>query len=469
MRAVDGAEVNAAVRRLPALGGLLDGPDGTALAARHGRARVAAALRAELAAMRDALLAGDGDGQAVPEGAAALAAMVLAAAAARIAREDRRRLRRVINATGVVLHTNLGRAPLADAAADAVREIAAGYCDLELDLDTGRRGRRFRAMEERLATLVGTEDALAVNNTAAAMLLALAALAAGGEVVVSRGELVEIGGGFRIPDVITQGGARLVEVGTTNRTRIEDYRRAIGPDTRVLLKVHRSNYRMVGFTEEVAPDALRALAEERNLVLLHDLGSGAVQAVGDEPTVGHAAATADLVAFSGDKLFGGPQAGILVGKREAIAPLRKHPLLRAVRLDKLVAAALEATAGLHADPERAREAIPALRMLHEAEGAREERARTLAAALGERARGIVDTDGRAGGGTMPAEVVPSRAVALDGGEALARALRLGEPAVMGRLHEGRLLLDVLAVAPEEVAVLAEAVARAMIQVGAANT
>ena len=444
---MDDAELNgalAALRHLPQLGRLLDSPDAAALG---DRARVAAALRDVLDEARDALLAAGG--------AAPAAAALLERARLRLAREDGARLRRVINATGIALHTNLGRAPLAAAAIAAVREVAAGYCDLELDLATGRRGARFAALEARLAQLAGTPSALAVNNCAAAMLLALSALAGGGEVVVSRGELVEIGGGFRIPDVIVQGGARLVEVGTTNRTRLEDYRRAITPATRVLLKVHRSNYRMTGFTAEVDAAALAGLAREHGVLMMHDLGSGAFLPIGDEPTVKMAAAQADLVAFSGDKLLGGPQSGLLVGTQAAIAPLRTHPLLRALRLDKLVAAALEATLALHADPARARQDVPAMRMLHESIDVRQARASRLAGLLG--AGEIVTTIGRAGGGTLPDVAIPSVAVALDGGDARAARLRAGTPAVLGRLHDGRLLLDMLAVADEDIAELADAV------------
>ncbi len=435
------------MRRLPQLGRLLDGAGGAAIAAIGGRARAAEALRTVLGEARAALRAGSV--------AAPSAEMLLDAARIRIAQQDGARLRRVINATGIVLHTNLGRAPLAAAAIEAVREVGAGYCDLELDLATGRRGGRFAALEGRLARLAGTETALAVNNCAAAMLLALSALAGGGEVVVSRGELVEIGGGFRIPDVIVQGGAKLVEVGTTNRTRIDDYRRAIGPATRVLLKVHRSNYRMTGFTAEVSAAALADLAREHGLLVMHDLGSGALVPFGDEPTVRMAAEAADLVAFSGDKLLGGPQSGLLVGTLAAMVPLRTHPLLRAVRLDKLVAAALEATLALHADPARARAEVPAVRMLHESVEVRRARAWRLAKLLG--VDEIVATSGRAGGGTLPGVEIPSAAVALDGGDARAGRLRAGEPAVLGRLHDGRLLLDMLAVAEAELDALAHAV------------
>ena len=273
-------------------------------------------------------------------------------------------LRRVINATGVVLHTNLGRAPLPAAALQAAVEAAQGYSNLEFDLERGMRGSRTAGVEPLLCELTGAQAGLAVNNAAAAVLLALSALAGGGEVIVSRGELVEIGGGFRIPDVIAQGGAKLVEVGTTNRTRVADYASAVTPRTRVLLKVHQSNYRVVGFTAEASLAELAGLARARDLTLVHDLGGGAMTdlaALGrpHEPTVRESLqAGSDLVAFSGDKLMGGPQAGLLVGRTRALAPLRSHPLLRAVRLDKMALAALEATLRLYRDPAQAAAEVP---------------------------------------------------------------------------------------------------------------
>ncbi len=294
----------------------------------------------------------------------------------------------------------------------------------------------------------------------------------GGEVVVSRGELVEIGGGFRIPDVIRQGGARLVEVGTTNRTRLADYRDAITPATRVLLKVHQSNYRIVGFTAAASLAELATLARERGLLLVEDQGSGTLADLGrlgrsHEPTVQEAIeAGADLVTFSGDKLLGGPQAGLLVGKREAVDPLRKHPLLRALRLDKLTLAALEATLRLHLDEDGATRRLPVLRMLAQGEAALQDRAERLAALLPPAASPRIEpTTGYAGGGSLPDEGVPSRALSLAvpgiAVDELARRLRAGRPAVVGRLHDGRLLLDMLAVADVELPDLADAVRRVL--------
>ena len=372
-------------------------------------------------------------------------------------------LRRTINATGIVLHTNLGRAPLPRAALDAVLEVGAGYSNLEFDLANGRRGARTQGIEPLLTALTGAEAGIAVNNAAAAVLLALSALAGGGEVIVSRGELVEIGGGFRIPDVIRQGGARLVEVGSTNKTRIADYADAITPQTRMLLKVHQSNYRIVGFTEEASVAQLAALARDRDLILMHDLGSGTLLDLRrfgrpHEPTVREAlAAGAGLVAFSGDKLLGGPQAGILVGSTAAIAPLRAHPLLRALRLDKMSLAALEATLRLYRDPDDAVAAIPLLRMLAQDEATLADRAERLVRLLGPDIDAVVvSSTGHAGGGTLPGTEIPSRAVALDPAAVPIERLRRHRPAIVGRISGGRLLLDMLTVADDEIPLIAEA-------------
>jgi L-seryl-tRNA(Ser) seleniumtransferase len=371
-------------------------------------------------------------------------------------------LRRTINATGIVLHTNLGRAPLAPEALAAIEEVAAGYCNLEFDLESGRRGSRTQAIEPLLRELTTAEAALVVNNGAAAILLALSALANGGEVIVSRGELVEIGGGFRVPDVIRQGGARLVEVGATNKTRLADYRAAIGPGTRVLLKVHQSNFRTIGFTAETSIAELAALAREHSLPVVADLGSGLLQETPGttEPTVCEAlSAGADLVTCSGDKLLGGPQAGLIVGKKAAVDPLRHHPLLRAIRLDKMSLAALEATLMLHRDlPQR----IPVLRMLSQTEAELEQRAARLQAMLGTGS--IEGSDAFAGGGSLPEERIASRAVALEfrvGAEAAAVRLRSGDPPVIGRIKDGRLLLDMLTVSDREVPELAAALRRVL--------
>ncbi|MGB8004171.1 MAG: L-seryl-tRNA(Sec) selenium transferase [Gaiellaceae bacterium] len=344
------------------------------------------------------------------------------------------RLRRVINATGVIVHTNLGRAPLAEAALERIREIARGYSNLEYDLAAGGRGSRQDHVADIVSRLTGAEAALVVNNNAAAVMLALAALAEGREVLVSRGELIEIGDGFRIPDVLERSGARLREVGTTNRTRAADYEKAIGPETAVLLRVHQSNFRVVGFTEQPSLQELADIARRHELPLVDDLGSGALMDIGDEPTArASLAAGADLVSFSGDKLLGGPQAGIVVGRADLVEKLRRHPLQRALRADKLTLAALEGTLTLALD---APQEIPVLRMLREPVETVRARAERLAARVGGE---VEETVARAGGGSLPLTELPSYACAVE--EALAEKLRAGEPPVIAVVRDGRTLLD----------------------------
>ena len=359
----------------------------------------------------------------------------------------------MVNATGVVLHTNLGRAPLAPAAAERVAELAAGYSNLEYDLAAGARGSRHDHLATRLRSLTGAEDALVVNNNAAAVLLALSALAEGREVVVSRGELIEIGDGFRIPEVLARSGARLVEVGTTNKTRVSDYEAAIGPETAAILRVHQSNFRVVGFTERPELRQLAQIAERSGLPLIDDLGSGSLATCGDEPLVGESlAAGAALVTFSGDKLLGGPQAGIVCGRAELVARLRRHPLQRALRPDKLTLAALDGTLLLYADPERAAREIPALRMLREPLETVRARAERLAALTGGE---VVETVARPGGGALPLFDLPSAGVEL--GPELAALLRRSEPPVVALLRGDRTLLDCRTIADDEVDVVAAAV------------
>jgi L-seryl-tRNA(Ser) seleniumtransferase len=362
-------------------------------------------------------------------------------------------LRRTLNATGVVVHTNLGRAPLPDAALERVREVGRGYSNLEYDLTSGARGSRQDHVAALLRRLTGAEAALVVNNNAAAVLLALAALAEGREVVVSRGELIEIGDGFRIPDVLARSGARLVEVGTTNRTRASDYERAIGPETALLLRVHQSNFRVVGFTELPTVAELTGVARRHGLPLVDDLGSGVLVDVPDEPSVHDALeAGADLVCFSGDKLLGGPQAGIVVGRAELVERLRGHPLQRALRADKLTLAALEGTLGLYLDRERALREVPVLRMLLEPAEAVHARAARLAGLLDG---SVEETVARVGGGALPLAELPSFACAVE--EELAARLRGGEPPVVGIVRDGRLLLDCRTLTDGEVDEVAEAV------------
>jgi L-seryl-tRNA(Ser) seleniumtransferase len=362
-------------------------------------------------------------------------------------------LRRVLNATGVIVHTNLGRAPLPQAALDRVLEAGGAYSNLEYDLAAGTRGSRQDHVTRILQRLTGAEAAIVVNNNAGAMLLALAALAEGREVLVSRGELIEIGDGFRIPDVLARSGARLVEVGTTNRTRAADYERAVHDETALLLRVHQSNFRVVGFTEQPTVPELAAVAQRHDLPLLDDLGSGALLALSDEPTVRAALAEgADLVCFSGDKLLGGPQAGVVVGRAELIERLRRHPLHRALRIDKLGLAALEGTLLLYLEPERAVQEIPVLRMLHEDVGVVRARAERLAAAVGGE---VEETVARVGGGALPLHELASFACAVE--ETLAGALREHEPPVVGIVRDGRLLLDCRTLADDEVDDVAAAV------------
>jgi L-seryl-tRNA(Ser) seleniumtransferase len=362
-------------------------------------------------------------------------------------------LRRTLNATGVLVHTNLGRAPLPEAALERIREVGRGYSNLEYDLTSGARGSRQDHIAALLRRLTGAEAALVVNNNAAAVLLALAALAEGREVVVSRGELIEIGDGFRIPEVLERSGARLLEVGTTNRTRATDYERAIGPETALLLRVHQSNFRLVGFTELPAVAELAAVAMRHALPLVEDLGSGVLLDVTDEPSVrASLEAGADLVCFSGDKLLGGPQAGIVVGRAELVERLRRHPLQRAVRADKLTLAALEGTLGLYRDPERALREVPVLRMLLEPADAVRARAERLAGLVDG---AVEETVARVGGGALPLAELPSFACAVE--EELAARLRQSEPPVVGIVRDGRLLLDCRTLTDAEVDEVAEAV------------
>jgi L-seryl-tRNA(Ser) seleniumtransferase len=363
------------------------------------------------------------------------------------------RLRRVVNATGVILHTNLGRAPLP---AEALARVtaAAGYSNLEYDLTRGNRGSRQDKLPAVLRRLTGAEDALVVNNNAAALLLVLAAFAKEREVVVSRGELLEIGDGFRIPDILAESGARIREVGTTNRTRASDYEEAIGPDTALLLRVHPSNFRVVGFSERPTVSDLAALAHEHGIPLVDDLGSGCLLEIGDEPLVSASLASgADLVTFSGDKLLGGPQAGIVCGRRDLIERLRRHQLQRALRPDKLTLAALEGTLLLYLDPELARRAVPVLRMIEEPLADVRRRAEHLASLTGGE---VVESQAAVGGGSLPGFELPSAACAVE--LRLEERLRAYEPAVIGVVRGERLLLDCRTIADDEVELVARGVA-----------
>ncbi len=460
-------DTNTLLRMLPKVDSLLDRADIVALGVIVPRVLVVEAVRESVDDTRAAILAG----RAADPAPDAVAARAIELAGAKA----RRSLRRVINATGIVVHTNLGRSPLAEVAVEAVAEVARGYSTLEYDVESGARGSRHVHVESLICRLTGAEAAMAVNNNAAAVMMGLAALARGKEAVVSRGQLVEIGGSFRVPDVMAESGATMVEVGTTNKTHLRDYEAALTSNTGLLLKVHTSNYRVVGFTEEVELADLVGLGAKHGVPVMEDQGSGVLVDLREwglpyEPTVSESVVTgADLVTCSGDKLLGGPQAGIIAGKASAIALLKKHPLARAMRLDKMTLAALEATLRLYLDPVRAREEIPTLRMLAASKDEIAHRAALLAQEIA-RACGdacLVDTCedvSRAGGGALPMADIPTVCVTVApqhlSVSELEQRLRCGEPHVIARISDDRLLIDprTLSIA-EETEVIA-AVARA---------
>lgn len=439
-----------------------------ALVEQHGHVRVVEAAREVLGDVREAIARGD-----VPDG---VRGTTLYADGVRewLEKADARSLVPVINATGVVLHTNLGRAPLPRAAIEAMVDVGRGYANLEYDLDEGERGSRYTHCVGLLTELTSAEDALVVNNAAAALMLALNTLARGSGVVVSRGELVEIGGGFRIPEILERSSARLVEVGSTNRTRSADYEEALGnEDVAAVLKVHRSNFRMSGFTEEVGIEALASVAHGRGIPLVYDLGSGLLAdparlGLPPEPRpVDAVAAGSDAVVFSGDKLLGGPQAGLVVGTRQVIERMRKNPMCRALRVDKTTLAGLEATLRLYRNPDRALEEIPTLRMLATPPAVLADRARELASRL--TSDGLpceaVEVVGAVGGGTYPGVELVSWAVAPGWdrrADEAAGALRAGHPAVVGRIVDDRLVLDLRTVRPGE----EESLARRLLEIHA---
>jgi len=430
-------------RALPSVAALLALDEVRAASAREPHGRLVAAARAAVAEVRD--------GQALaPPDPAAWGARVTSA----LSRRDARSLRRVINATGVVLHTNLGRAPLAAEAVAAIAQRAAEYCNLELDLETGVRGGRQEECVGALCTLTGAEDALVVNNGAAAVTLAVHALANGGPVAISRGELVEIGGSFRIPEVMRVAGVTLLEVGTTNRTHLADYVAALDAGARAVVKVHRSNFRIVGFTAEVADPELARLCRERGVPLIHDFGSGLLVSLErfgltGEPTAAEVVrGGASVVAMSGDKLLGGPQSGILLGTTSVIETLRRHPFARAVRVDKLVLAALGATLALYSDVETATRRVPALRLITTPVAELEERAAALVDRLRDAHIGasVVASEGAVGAGAFPTVALPSAGIAIAGDPATnTLALRAQHVPVIGRIRDGVTLLDLRSV------------------------
>jgi L-seryl-tRNA(Ser) seleniumtransferase len=516
-----------ALRALPAVEELLNHRAAAPLLERYPRTQVVEAVRTALeAARREIMTGGDNAGPAVavpgapsapepgaiaPPSLAPSADDLLAAAKSILAEWALPGLRPVLNLTGVVIHTNLGRAPLCDAAVEQVAQVARSYSNLEYDLATGSRGSRETQVEALLTRLTGAQAAFAVNNNAGAVLLLLMALAPGGEVLVSRGQLVEIGGSFRLPDIMRAGGVRLVEVGTTNRTRIEDYEAAITGDTALLLRVHTSNYRIMGFTEEVDLGELVELGRRRGIPVADDLGSGALhdlEAFRGEPTVAASLrAGVDVVCFSGDKLLGGPQAGIILGRREIVERLRKHPVSRALRLDKMTLAALEATLRAYQDPERGRRDIPVLRSLSRTPAETAPLAAALLAGIDRRSAGgfileVEESNARAGGGSMPLTDVPSHAVRIrfpelpvegalggtarpagaaggPGGPgreaapvagalptivALEKALRRAPVPVVARVSQDSLHLDVLALDERDLETVADSVAWAIDEV-----
>jgi len=446
---IERMDINTVLRSLPKVDEVLASPTLAETLASVPRALVLDAARAAIDDARAKLVAGEPADVAVDALAAEAAGRALLAA--------RPSLRRVINATGIIVHTNLGRSVLSDAAAAAVAQVAGGYSTLEYDVESGERGSRHVHVESLLCRLTGAEAAMAVNNNAAAVMLAIAGLARGREAIVSRGQLVEIGGSFRIPDIMAESGATMVDVGTTNKTHLSDYENAMTPNTGLLLKVHSSNYRVVGFTEEVSLSDLVALGAPHGVPVMEDQGSGvlidlAPYGLPDEPTVGASvAAGAAVVTASGDKLLGGPQAGLIVGRFDVIQRLKKHPMARALRLDKMTLAALEATLRAYLQEERALREVPTLRMLTTPQS----EIRIRAEALAERIREAIgdaadvttaDDIARAGGGSLPLADIPSAVVAiaprtLSAGKLEALLRCGGEPAIVARVKDDRVLLD----------------------------
>jgi L-seryl-tRNA(Ser) seleniumtransferase len=444
------------LRRLPSVDLVLSA---IPAAADGGRAAWRSAAREVLQAWRERLRAG----ATTPALAEIVAEVTLAAEAAR-----RPSLRPLINATGVVLQTNLGRAPLGERALAAMAAVGGGYSNLEFDLVAGSRGSRHEHVRDLLRRATGAADGIALNNNAAALLMVLAVFAAGQEVVISRGQAVEIGGGFRIPDVLRQSGARLVEVGTTNRTYARDYAAAIGPETAAILRVHASNFRVVGFVAEATTAELAAIARERGVLLLDDLGSGCLIpteqfGMAHEPTVQESlAAGADLVLFSGDKLLGGPQCGLIAGRADLIETLRRHPLARALRVDKLTIAGLNATLAAYVEGRALRE-IPVWQMVSADPAKLRRRAHRWARAAGAGAR-VVPERSMVGGGSLPGEGLPTWCVAIRGeapAEEMAARLRAGDPPVVGRIVDGAVLLDPRTVAERDDATVSRVIRAAL--------
>ncbi|MBI3409475.1 MAG: L-seryl-tRNA(Sec) selenium transferase [Planctomycetes bacterium] len=455
-------------RNLPAVHEILDSSILGDLKARHDHELIAAAVRQALDELRSRISNGEPlNGEVSAESLAGLVEKRLEA-------QLRSKLRTVINATGIVLHTNLGRAPIAEGAAKAAYEAARGYLNLEMDLETGKRSSRQDAIREWVCRLTGAESATAVNNNAAATVIALRALCAGKEVVVSRGQLIEIGGSFRIPEIMAVSGAILREVGTTNITRLGDYEKAIGPNTAALMRIHPSNYRVSGFTKSVSLTDLVTLARKHNLKVIDDIGSGAVidfkrfGFAGEPMARASIADGADLTLFSGDKLLGGPQAGILAGRVECIQRIEKDPLMRAMRLDKMTLAALEATLRLYLNEVRALQEVPGLRMLSVPLSELRMRAESLAREIANIAgvRNVIAREDVAyvGGGSLPDQKMPTWVVEIEaksiGDAELALRLRVGDPAIVGRVQDGKIVFDLRTIFPHQSADVIEGVRKA---------
>jgi L-seryl-tRNA(Ser) seleniumtransferase len=462
------------LRTLPAVDELLHHPQVQTLLDMHSRTLVVDSIRKVLSVKRSIILHG-GEEEAA-EAANLPREKWSSAIEEQVTASLRPSLQPVINATGVVLHTNLGRAPLLEEALHNLVEIAGGYSNLELNLETGERGSRYEHVEDLLCRISGAESGLAVNNNAGAVLLALNSLAEGKEVIVSRGQLVEIGGSFRIPDVMKKSGARLVEVGTTNRTHLRDYEQAVTENTALLLKVHTSNYRILGFTSEVSLKELAELGRAKGLPVMEDLGSGcfidlAPYGIEHEPTVQETLqAGVDVVTFSGDKLLGGPQAGIILGKKRFIDLIKKNPLNRALRIDKLTLAGLESTLRVYLDPDRVVKVLPALGMLtcplEELEKRARRFQRRLARELSSGAKMTIrEESSQVGGGALPLQTLPTRVVAIRplriSAASLEERLRRNRPPVIARVKEEEVLLDLRTVAEEEEKILLEAVCKAI--------
>lgn len=432
-------------RRLPSVSSLLESDGVRPLLERAPRSVVVDAIRRTIEAARSS-----------PHATPADTGGWIAAVSSAVDASTRSSLRRVLNGTGVVLHTNLGRAPLPQEAIDAIARVAAGFSNLEYDIERGTRGSRYTHCTALLQELTGAEDALVVNNCAAALVLVLNTLADARDAIVSRGELIEIGGSFRIPEIMAKSGARLVEVGTTNRTNVDDYRHALGAESGIIVKVHRSNFELAGFVAEASPAELAALATERRIPLLHDLGSGLMVSLDDyglsgEPTARDAIrAGATVVTMSGDKLLGGPQAGLILGARGVLDRVRKNPLTRSYRVDKLTLAALEATLNLYRDPPRALREIPALAQLTCDLDSLRRRADAICQVLRDVQVEVVESEASVGGGAFPTARIPSIALAIGSrAESIEQRLRSGDPPVVARVAEGRVLIDLRTIFPSE--------------------